>query len=296
MNVLTTLLGHRWSMTDTLRFSSVAVLGFAFFLATLQMATDETGIAWRYWTRYTVALERRLRSMFMFTPGHLIVTGQVAMIVVILAAKLTVDLPAPWLFIAGALIAPFIYIERMRRERVQQIEEELDAFLLALANALKGTASIGAALESIISIITGPIKDELELCLKEMRVGSSLDQALLSMASRAGSRQLDSALSAILIGRQVGGNLPKLLETTAASLREMKRLESIIRTKTAEGRMQMWVIGAMPAVFLVGFSVAWPGYFEPLTQSISGYILIAFVSGCWVLSLILARKVLAVDF
>ena len=45
-------------------------------------------------------------------------------------------------------------------------------------------------------------------------------------------------------GRQVGGNLPKVLETTAHTLREMKRLEGVIRTKTADGRMQLWVIGA----------------------------------------------------
>jgi tight adherence protein B len=76
----------------------------------------------------------------------------------------------------------------------------------------------------------------------------------------------------------------------------MKRLEGVIRTKTADGRMQLWVIGAMPLVFIVGFGVMWPGYFDPLTKSFNGYMIIGFVIAAWVSALILARKVLAVDF
>ena len=80
-----------------------------------------------------------------------------------------------------------------------------------------------------------PLKEEVELATKEMRVGSSLDQALLNMAGRVGSRQLDSALSAVLIGRQIGGDLPHILETTASTLREMARLEAVVRIQDGRG-------------------------------------------------------------
>ena len=109
------------------------------------------------------------------------------------------------------------------------------------------------------------------------------------------SRQLDSALSAILIGRQVGGNLPKVLETTASNMREMQRLEGVIKTKTADGRMQLWVIGAMPFVLVIGMDWVWPGYYTPLKQSFFGYCIITVCGVCWISALVLARKVLAVD-
>ena len=44
--------------------------------------------------------------------------------------------------------------------------------------------------------------------VKEMRVGNTLEQSLVNMSARIGSRTIDSALSAVLIGLQVGGNLP----------------------------------------------------------------------------------------
>ncbi len=291
---------HFWTMTDSLRWGALGALTLAIFVAVLQMASDETGLPYRYWGRYTGVLDRKLRSMFIFNvTGRLIAFGQLAVIFLLLAAGLTIDdIPygADRILILVALFAPYAWIEKMRRERVLRIDDQLDNFILALANALKTTPSIGAAFNSVVIVIEDPIKKEVDLAIKEMKVGSTLDQALLHMAARVGSRSLDSALSAILIGRQVGGNLPKVLETTAHTLREMKRLEGVIRTKTADGRMQMWVIALMPVVFIVILSQMFTGYFNPLTQSVTGYIIIIIIGGCWVGSLLLARKVLQVDF
>jgi tight adherence protein B len=192
-------------------------------------------------------------------------------------------------------IGPTAYIDYMKRKRVEKLEGQLDNFILALANALKTTPSIGAAFNSVAAVVSDPMRQEVDLALKEIKLGSTLDQALLHMAARVGSRQLDSALSSILIGRQVGGNLPRVLETTATTLREMRRLEGVVRTKTAEGKAQLWVIALMPFGLLVGLNYLWPGYFDPLTKSIVGYVIIVLCSSCWVASLVLARKVLSVD-
>jgi tight adherence protein B len=115
------------------------------------------------------------------------------------------------------------------------------------------------------------------------------------MAARIGSRSVDTALSAVLIGRTVGGNLPRVLETTAGSLREMQRLEGVIRSKTADGRMQLYVIGAMPAVLVLLMNVVWPGYFNPLTDNAIGYVIVVGVIIMWASAIVVARKVLAVD-
>ena len=289
-------LKHGVHTVDFLRWSSLGVIAFALFIGTWTMVADESGLPYRYWGRYCASLERKMRSMFNFTPGRLIALSQLGVMFLLFAANLIVDVPMWWAMCMFVAIVPSVYLELERRKRVLKIEDQLDNFMLALANALKATPSIGAAFNSVVTVIDDPIRAEVDLALKEMKVGSTLDQALLHMASRVGSRQLDSALSSILIGRQVGGNLPKVLETTATTLREMKRLEGVIRTKTADGRMQLWVIGAMPLVFIIGFGVMWPGYFDPLTKGFTGYMIIAGVIAAWVSALVLARKVLAVDF
>jgi tight adherence protein B len=288
-------LGDVSQTTQSLKWASLAVTTFALFVGTWAAASDETGPVYRYAARYTASLERKLRPMFIFTPGRLIAYGQAAAMFLVLAAHVLLTIQFWYVLIGLIAIGPTAYIEYTRRKRVEKLEEQLDNFILALANALKTTPSIGAAFNSVAAVISDPMRQEVDLAIKEMKVGSTLDQALLHMAARVGSRQLDSALSAILIGRQVGGNLPKVLETTAATLREMRRLEGVVRTKTAEGKAQLWVIGLMPFGLILGLNVIWPGYFEPLTKSIFGYILIIVCSAFWVASIVLARKVLNVD-
>lgn len=288
-------LGDVSQTTQSLKWASLAVTTFALFVGTWAAAADETGPVYRYAARYTASLERKLRPMFIFTPGRLIAYGQAAAMFLVLAAHVLLTVQFWYVLIGLIAIGPTAYIEYMRRKRVEKLEEQLDNFILALANALKTTPSIGAAFNSVAAVISDPMRQEVDLAIKEMKVGSTLDQALLHMAARVGSRQLDSALSAILIGRQVGGNLPKVLETTAATLREMRRLEGVVRTKTAEGKAQLWVIGLMPFGLILGLNVIWPGYFEPLTKSLFGYILIIVCSAFWVASIVLARKVLNVD-
>jgi tight adherence protein B len=242
-----------------------------------------------------VFLERKLRLMFIWTSGDTIAAAQAVGIAVIVALGVLAGLPYWYAFAALVAVGPSVYIERMRQKRVEAIDEQLDGFLMALANALKATPSLGDAFTSVQRLIPPPLQQEVELAVKEMRVGSTLDQAVLFMAGRIGSRQVDSALSALLIGRQIGGNLPKILDTTASSLREMARLEGVVRTKTAEGKAQLWVLAVFPMVLMLAFNAVKEGYFDPLTQSVAGYAIIAFALVFWVASLVTARRILDVD-
>lgn len=274
---------------------AIAIVGLGLFGITWALLADRGGPVWRLWDRYVAWLERKLRSMFVFVPGNAIVAGQLVALVAVVAVRIAAPIPGWWLALPLVAAGPPLFIERMRQKRIEQIEQQLDGFVLTLANALKATPSIGDAFASVQVLVQPPLRQEVELAVKEMRLGSTLDQALLHMASRVGSRQLDSALSAVLIGRQVGGNVPRILETTAATLREMNRLEGVVRTKTAEGKAQMWVLAVFPFVIIVALDTISEGYFQPLGESLAGYLVAVAAALLWVGSLVGASKVLAVD-
>ncbi len=277
------------------KLGGLSLLFVGLLAASFLVVGDAEGVPRRLWARYVAFLERKLRLMFIWTSGDTIATAQAAGIAALLALAVLVDLPYWYAFAGLVAVLPSVLIERMRRQRVEAIEQQLDGFLLALANALKATPSLGDAFGSVQRLVPPPLQQEVELAVKEMRVGSTLDQAVLFMAGRIGSRQVDSALSALLIGRQIGGNLPKILDTTAGSLREMARLEGVVRTKTAEGKAQLWVLAVFPIVLMVAFNAVKEGYFDPLTQSLTGYVLIAVGLAFWIASLVVARRILDVD-
>src|ERR1700742_4887432 len=107
--------------------------------------------------------------------------------------------------------------------------------------------------------------------------------------------QLDATFASILIGRKVGGDLGKILETTAATLREMARLHGVVRSKTADGKAQLVTLVMMPVVIVFVFDLVSDGYFQPLVQSVGGFIVIAIAFGLWASSIVVARAVLKVD-
>lgn len=277
------------------KYLAVLLLGAGVFVFVFAVGRDESSLIQRLFRMYCVSLEKKLRNMFIYTRGALIAFGQIAAFVAAAALGLTLSLAHWYLAVPIIAVAPALYIEQMRRSRIARIEAKVDSFILTLANALKTTPSIGNALAYSETLIAAPMDQEIGLALKEMRVGMTVDQALLNMAARIRSPQLDATLSGILIGRQVGGDLPRILETTAETLREIARLQGVVRSKTAEGKAQLAVLAVFPALILVVFDLASPGYFSPLTTSFVGWIVMALSLTCWVSSLVMARNVLAVD-
>ena len=288
-DILTRLLLFKWG--------AIGLLFTGIMIAVFVAARDVSGAPYRMYAKYAAHIERQLHRQFIFKPGSNIVLGQaVAVFAILLLAVLTgLDPMYSMFLLITAVAGPLLYIEQMRRRRVSKIESQLDGFLLALANSLKATPSLGRSIEQVRNLVMVPLREELDLALKEMRVGSTLDQALLLMAQRIGSRQVDTALSALLIGRQVGGNLPKILDTTSGTLREMSRLDAVVRSKTAEGKAQLTLLSIFPLLLVLAFSSVKSDYFDPLTESLTGYIIIAIAAACWLASLVAARKIVSVD-
>jgi tight adherence protein B len=270
--------------------AAVSTAGVSFILA-----DDPQSLPRRYWSLYVAHLERKLRNMFIQTKGTPIAVAQLLLLFVVIGARLATGFPYWYLPLVLVIIAPEVYIERMRVERLRKMEKQVEPFILALANALKTTPSIGNALAVVHPLLEVPIQDEIGLVLKEVRVGSSLEQSLLNMSGRVRITELEATLSSILIGRQVGGNLPEILEATAATLREMARLAGVVRSKTASGRTQLVVLALAPLVVLLGFETVSPGYFNPLSESFIGWLIAGLAGILWVVALMLARKVLAVE-
>jgi len=261
--------------------------------AYLTMAGDV--IFTRYYRRYTAYLERNLRLMFMEGSPGKIVAGQALAMAGLCALGLLADLPLCYLFAALATLVPTLYLAQKRSEYVKALEGQVDSMILGLANSLKTVPSPAAALAALAPVLPVPTKYEVDRILKEMRIGSSLEQAILNMSTRLKSSAMDSALSALLIGLQVGGNLPSVLENTAATIREMNRLEGVVKTKTSEGRAQLWVLAVFPFGICFAFNSAQEGYFDPLQQTFTGYMVTSVAIAFWLASLFVARKVLTVD-
>lgn len=280
--------------------TSIGILGIVFAglglgsLVGLFVADPESA-ARRGWRHYELQLEAEARFLFLSTSGTRMARQHLA---VMLGTLIVILLLAEWfllLLLPVLAYLPLAILRRRHHERVTKLEEALDSWLLILANALKASPSLGEAVKASARIVRAPMSQELDLLLKEVQLGTPLDRAILGMSARVGSPTMSSALATILVGRQTGGELPMILEESAATLREMARLEGVVRTKTAEGKSQAYVLGAIPFVLIAAIQWIDPNWLRPLSETTMGYMVIAIAATLWGLAIIAARKILAVD-
>jgi len=249
------------------------------------------------WLRYERDLDTSLSILGSKVTGDKVGKIQLALFPMALMYIVHVGMPpvrAAMLMLA-IVFAPKWWVGRAMTKRAERIEQDIVGFLVALANSLKASPSLGKAFARVEQVMSGPLALELGTVSRDIRLGATIEQALLALGARVRSPTMGAALTGILIGRQVGGNLPEILETTANTLRDMERLNGIIRAKTAEGKAQMYVIALAPPVIFYAFDSLNHHYFDPLTSDPLGIGLLIFSCLAWIGAVIMARKILAVD-
>jgi len=280
---------------DFLAYAGIILTVLGSVAAVTLLAVDENGWVRRNYDKYVAAIDAEHKFLFYDTPGKKVAKRQLLLMVICLVVGIFAEEILILVAIIPIAVLPLASLRKRHRERLEALEMQLDSWLLILANALKATPSLGEAIRASAKIMRKPIGQELDLLLKEVNLGTPLDLAIRTMSARISSPMISGAMATILVGRQTGGDIPRILEESAATLREMQRLEGVVRTKTAEGKSQAYVLGVIPFVLIGAIQLIDPNWLKPLTETTIGFIVISVAMTLWIAAILAARKILAVD-
>jgi len=277
-----------------LLLSVTFVVGGCSTLVYFVLSAENNYVEKQFW-RYAARLERHSSFLLLRYRGSQIARTQV-IVCIAFAALFAVNrsLVLALLGMIAASAPPFLLWKR-HVARVAQLERQLDTWLLMLANSLKATSSVGEAIASTVSLVPKPFSEEVDLLVKEIRLGAPLDRAIHAVARRINSTQISGALATIVVARQTGGDLPRTLEQASAALREASRLEGVLRTKTAEGRGQVLVLASVP--FLLCIMIAWldRSWFDPMLNQQVGRAILAACALAWTVATFWAHHIAKAD-
>ena len=130
--------------------------------------------------------------------------------------------------------------------------EQLGDCLTTVANALRAGYSFQQAMDVVAKEMEPPISTEFERVMTDITMGVTLEGALEQMNRRVGSADFDLVVTAVLIQREVGGNLAQILDTISETINERIRMKREINALTAQGRFSAWVLVALP-IFMAIF-------------------------------------------
>jgi tight adherence protein B len=176
-----------------------------------------------------------------------------------------------------ALITPRRVLAIMRKRRTAQLERQLPDVLLMMAGALRAGASFAVALESVVSESPAPISQELELLMRELRLGIDLDIAMQNIEKRIPVPDFLMVTAAVTISREVGGNLAEALESVARTLGAKLQMEGKIRALTSQGRMQGVVMTLLPVGLMFVLNFMEPDAMAPLFHERIGWMTLGVI-------------------
>jgi tight adherence protein B len=157
---------------------------------------------------------------------------------------------------------------RARRELYRRdVDAELPALALALADALAGGHSLRGGLVEAARSLSGAAAHELRRTRAELAAGAPTDVALEAMRDRVRSPRLDTVVAACLLQRRAGGDLARLLRHTARAMEEEARLAGELRAATAQARFTGVLVVLLPLGGALLAELASPGWFAGLWSS-----------------------------
>ncbi len=251
----------------------------------------------RYREVYTQEAGVRLSEVFLFIdPGQL---WAAAVGCAVLAAVLALSATGSGLMAAlSAALAsrlPRWGVDRLRRRRARRFEDQLPMALLMLASALRAGVALTTGLRHVVDQSGAPLAQEFGLMLREQRLGVPWDTALENLQARMPAESTSLVVAAMRIAAKTGGNLAEALESIAQTLRARLQLQAKLRALTSQGRLQAWIVGALPLLLLAVLDRLEPETMALLWHTPMGWGVLVVLAVLETAGVLLIRRIMRID-
>jgi tight adherence protein C len=147
---------------------------------------------------------------------------------------------------------PFGYIQGKAKKRQHEIRKALPFTLDLISISVEAGMALDGAMAIVMEKSTGPMADELNLTLREIRLGKGRNEALIDMADRVGVEELKSFVTAVTYIARLGGSLVDVIRIQAQAMRIKRRQRAEEKAmKTPVKIMIPLVLFIFPSMFIV---------------------------------------------
>ncbi|MDI6735765.1 MAG: type II secretion system F family protein [bacterium] len=201
------------------------------------------------------------------------------------------------LVIGGGLgyFIPHIFLHHLKKKRLSAFTRQLCNALSLISNSLKAGYSFLQALDMVAKETFPPVSVEFSRVIREENLGVPLEKALGNLTNRIESDDLDLVITAVLIQRQIGGNLSEILDRIAWTVRERIRIKGEIKTLTAQGRLSGCIISLLPIILGVILYFLQPDIYKLLLTEHVGWGIIGICIIMQATGILIIRKIIQVE-
>src|SRR3984893_4880741 len=179
-----------------------------------------------------------------------------------------------WLGLILGAFLPYAYANYKRTKRFSTLDELFPEAIDTLARAVRAGHAFTTALELIANELAEPVASEFRKLYEEQKFGLPVRDALMNLAERMPLVDVKFFVTAVMLQRETGGNLAEILDNLSYVIRERFKIMRQVRVHTAQGRLTMVLLMALPPLIVVVMLTMNPGFIRPLFTDPLGHALI----------------------
>jgi tight adherence protein B len=197
------------------------------------------------------------------------------------------------LVIGGVL--PYSLVSYRRQKRFEKFEELFPEAIDTLARAVRAGHAFTTALEMISNETAEPLASEFRKLYEEQKFGMPVRDALMNLTERVPLVDIKFFVTAVMLQRETGGNLAEILDNLSYVIRERFKIQRQVRVHTAQGRLTMALLMAMPPAVVAILAVFSPDFVKPLFYDPIGHALLVASIALQTVGYFVIRKIIKIQ-
>lgn len=202
--------------------------------------------------------------------------------------------------IVGAMVTiagwsvPMAVVRYLYDKRCSLFVDQMVDGLTIMANGISSGLGVTQAMERVVENLGNPISQEFGLVLSQIRLGRTVEEALIELGDRVPTPDVQMFVTAINILKETGGNLAETFTTIVLTIRERQKIEKKIQAMTAQGLMQGIIITLVPIALILVFLMVDANYVRPLFTTTFGLIILFVMFGLQIIGGLTIRKIVKI--
>ncbi|MGZ6128872.1 MAG: type II secretion system F family protein [Vulcanimicrobiaceae bacterium] len=198
-------------------------------------------------------------------------------------------------FIAATAGLFYAWIQFRIKRRIEAFVQQLELALRLIASGVRVGLGLRQAFTLVIEELPDPAKREFMRVIGQTNIGVSILDAVDDLAERMPSNETLMMARVIRVQSQTGGDLGKVLEHLAGTIKDRRRIHRKIGSLTAEGRMSCLVLMLIPPLLGAFICISQPPMGHALLFTRIGHTVLFILAILELGGFIWLQRILKVD-
>lgn len=192
----------------------------------------------------------------------------------------------------GLALIPYFVVKAKIGKNLRLFTLYFPDALGLIANSLRAGHSLLSSFQLVSEESAYPINKLFKNVADDISLGRDIREALEDMTNNMeGSEDLKFFITAVLIQKEIGGNLAEILDTLNTTIRERFKLLGMIKTQTSQAKLSGIVLAMAPVLITALVSLINPTYMAPLFNTFPGNAALTVAAGMSVIGFLIINKI-----